>query len=273
MLSKSRVKPASKGEPSLLVFTLPASASSLGEDVEVFALPLEFREGGMLLALPQDLVSLQTIEAGQAGVEETLCGPSTKFSVELLEENEEMTETISLGVEAQVLVIDMHDDVLLACREYDPVTDSTAAIMGFSIDHPQSLPDATKLMSLVSEWLLQRSDDRTGFYTAQEDLSSPPKRTTAAAAAPKKQATAKRVSNASIAEQLSSLMAQMQLLAKRQDNLEKGNVASAALVPGQFFGPTAKLPAVSAGLPNQSGLSQTGVAKALTLVGPRRRFD
>ena len=268
MLSKSRVKPASKGEPSLLVFTLPASASSLGEDVEVFALPLEFREGGMLLALPQDLVSLQTIEAGQAGVEETLFGPSTKFSVELLEENEEMTETISLGVEAQVLVIDMHDDVLLACREYDPVTDSTAAIMGFSIDHPQSLPDATKLMSLVSEWLLQRSDDRTGFYTAQEDLSSPPKRTTAAAAAPKKQATAKRVSNAAIAEQLSSLMAQMQLLAKRQDNLEKGNVASAAPVPGQFFGPTAKLPALSAGLPNQSGLSQTGVAKALTLVGP-----
>ena len=131
MLNKNRVKPASKGEPSLLVFTLPASASSLGEDVEVFALPLEFREGGMLLALPQDLVSLQTIEAGQAGVEETLFGPSTNFSVELLEENEEMTETISLGVEAQVLVIDMHDDVLLACREYDPVTDSTAATMGF----------------------------------------------------------------------------------------------------------------------------------------------
>lgn len=267
MLNKSRVKPASRGEPSLLVFSIPANASSLGEEVEVFALPLEFREGGMLLALPPDLVSNQTIEAGQAGVEETLFGPSTSFSVEIVEENDEMTETINLGIEAQVLVIDMHDDVLLACREYDPVTDSTAAIMGFSIDHPQSLPDATKLMSQVSEWLLLRSDDRTGFYTAQEDLSSPPKRAAASAAAPKKATAAKRVSNAAIAEQLSSLMAQMQLLAKRQDNLEKGN-PSAVPAQGHFSGPTAKLPAVSAGLPNPSGLSQTGVAKALALVGP-----
>lgn len=41
--------------------------------------------------------------------------------------------------------------------------------MGFSADHPASLPDVTKLMPKVRQWLLERTDDKAGFYTAQED--------------------------------------------------------------------------------------------------------
>ena len=76
---------------------------------------------------------------------------------------------MSLGVDAPDLVIDVHDDVLAFCREYGPVTDSLEVIMGFSADHPASLPDVTKLMPKVRQWLLERTDDKAGFYTAQED--------------------------------------------------------------------------------------------------------
>jgi hypothetical protein len=77
--------------------------------------------------------------------------------------------TIALGNEAPVLVVDLHDDILSACREYDPVTDSLASILGFSLDHPTSLPDMNVLWPQVNGWWLSRADDRTGFYSAQED--------------------------------------------------------------------------------------------------------
>ena len=67
-----------------------------------------------------------------------------------------MTSTVALGLDAQVLVIDVNDDILLSCREYDPVTDHLASILGFSHDHPNSLPDHTRLAVSVSEWLLTK---------------------------------------------------------------------------------------------------------------------
>ena len=73
---------------------------------------------------------------------------------------------MSLGIEAQVLVVDVHDDILSKCKEYDPVTDSLVTILGFSNEHPLNLPDVSVLLAHVSEWLLLRSDDRTGFYSA-----------------------------------------------------------------------------------------------------------
>ena len=36
MLTKDRLKPASRGDPSLLVMTVPGVASSVGDDVDVF---------------------------------------------------------------------------------------------------------------------------------------------------------------------------------------------------------------------------------------------
>ena len=85
--------------------------------------------------------------------------------------------------------------------------------------------------------LLQRSDDRTGFYTAQEDLSAPVPKSHAKSARPpappgaKKASQPKRVSNAALAEQLMALSAQMQLLAHRQDQLEKASSSSAVAAP------------------------------------------
>lgn len=95
-----------------------------------------------------------------------------------------------------------------------------------------------------------RSDDRAGFYTAQEDLGVPAPKAPFGHPQPvppgKKVAQSKRVTNAAIAEQLAALSAQMQLSAHRQDQLEKAGSSSAAVAPEQYAGVGAKLPSVSA---------------------------
>ena len=77
MLAKDRIRIASRGDPTLLVMTVPGVVSSVGDDVDVFCMPIEVREGGMLLALPHDCISPQAIHLGQAANEELAFGPST----------------------------------------------------------------------------------------------------------------------------------------------------------------------------------------------------
>ena len=175
--------------------------------------------------------------------------------------------TIALGIEAPVLVVDLHDDILSACREYDPVTDSLASILGFSLDHPTSLPDMNVLWH---GWLLSRSDDRTGFYSAQEDQVPVGKGAPSVSpgATAKKAPAAKRITNNMIADQLSSLAAQLQLLSQRQDVLEKAGNTFVGNVPDPSRAPASKLPAVSSGLKQMPPVAPLTVAKALNLVGP-----
>ena len=272
MLNRDRLRSASQGDPSLLVLTVPSFASAVHDEVDVFAIPVEFRQGGMLLAIPTDVLSEDTLAAGQAGSEEVMFGPNSIFAVGLIEESEDLMSVVTLDAEAQVVVVDVTNDILSACREYDPVTDSHAAIMGFSLDHPNSIPEAGCLFAVVNEWLLSRTDDRTGFYSAQEDQVPVPKdpkaQGTAVPSQAKKTQPPKRITNAMIAEQLGAMNAQLLLLSQRQDRLEKAGTTSAEVAPGQFAGQTSKLPAVSARLQNPSGVSQTVAAKALNLLGP-----
>ena len=184
---------------------------------------------------------------------------------------------MELGVAADVLVIDVTDDVLGLCREYDPVTDSTAAIHGYSFDFPAGLPDCNVLLGQAKEWIASRQEERVGFYSAQEDLEeSPPTRPVVAASA-KKAPAKQRVTNSMIADQLLNLTAQMQLLSQRQDQLEKSREGSAEDVggrpPGHAFMASQKLPAVSAALQDPKGVPKTLAAKALSLVGPPPRLQ
>ena len=274
MLNKDRLKPASKGEPSLLVCTIPAALAAVENDVDVFALPLDFRPDGMLIAVPNETFRPQVIADGQLGSDETMVGPNSVFTAPLIEEPEDLTTTVSLSVEAEVLVVDVTDDILLSAREYDPVTDHMANILGFSVGHPTSLPDVQKLLPKVRDWIVARGEDVFGFYTAQEDLTASPKAQVPTQASPAKKATqAKRITNNMIAQQLNALSAQMQLLAQRQDSLERGNASSAGNAPGPFVGPSSKLPPVSGGLLGAGVMSTSGAAKALSLLGPPQKSE
>ena len=263
------MKPASKGDPSLLVLSLPSNVTALGEELDVYAVPLEFRREGMLIVVPARVLSSQTLQDG-SGSEDDLFGPNNVFQVALMEEADDLS-LVELGVFVEAVVIDVTDEILSFAREYDPVTDSSATIHGFSFDFPSALPDCNVLLAQVKEWITSRQDERSGFYSAQEDLAEPlPK--AVAGAAPKKANAKVRVTNSMIAEQLSALTAQLQVLSQRQDQLEKSGPGFARdagdRAPGHGFMASQKLPPVSAALPNPSGIPQTIAAKALGLVGP-----
>ena len=253
MLKKDRIKPASKGDPSLLVLSLPSTVATLEEELDVYALPLEFRKDGMLIVVPSQVISPSVLQEGLTGAEDALFGPSSSFQAALMEEADDLS-LVELGVSAEVVVVDVTDDILDLCREYDPVTDSTAAIHGFSFDFPAGLPDCNVLLGQVKEWIASRHEDRVGFYSAQEDLVDPATPKPATGAPAKKAPAKQRVTNSMIAEQLSSLSAQMLLLSQRQDKLEKSKSGFAEDVGGQAHGhaftAAQKLPSVSAALPN-----------------------
>ena len=271
MLRKDKLRPASKGDPSLLVLSLPPTVTLLEEELDVYAIPLEFRRGGMLIVVPAQVINANTLQDGLTGAEDVLFGPSSIFQAALMEEADDLS-LVELGVAADVLVIDVTDDVLGLCREYDPVTDSTAAIHGFSFDFPAGLPDCNVLLGQVKEWIASRHEDRVGFYSAQEDLVDPATPKPATGAPAKKAPAKQRVTNSMIADQLSNLTAQMQLLSQRQDQLEKSREGSAENVggrpPGHACMASQKLPAVSAALQDPKGVPKTLAAKALSLVGP-----
>ena len=227
---KEAVRPASSGDPSLLVVSIPANVAADGEDTESYAIALEFRRGGLLLAMPPDVLSAQILQDGQLGAEDSLFGPNSKFSSPLVEEAEDFS-LVPTGIEAESVVVDVNDDVLGFCREYDPVTDSLTT-------NPSSLPDVIVLLSKAKTWLEERHDERSGFYTAQEDPVNPPK--AAQNVATKKANAAKRITNIMLSEQLGALTAQLTLLSQRQDALEKMGSPSAAPVGGVPCGQSSK---------------------------------
>ena len=139
------MKPASSGDPNLLVFSLPATIAIHGEGLETFALPIQLRRGGLLLAIPDRLIHPNTLRSGlEEGNDLAMIGPNSVFNVPLFEEADDLT-MVEIGVNGDVLVVDMTDEVLEYCREYDPVTDSLNAIAGFSEDYANCFPDCNHL--------------------------------------------------------------------------------------------------------------------------------
>ena len=122
----------------------------------------------------------------------------------------------------------------------------------------------------MKQWLRERTDEASGFYSAQEDPGVAAKKS---GAPPKKATAAKRVSNAALLDQMNVMMAQLQSLSVRQDALEKKTdvapvSAGAAVAPSG--GNVNRLPDLPEGLASVGG-PPLDVPKALQLIGPPPR--
>ena len=136
---------------------------------------------------------------------------SKEFYSELIEEADESGAVVSVGTKAPILLIDLDDSVLQQMREYDPVTDSTSFPCPFSNEKPNAIVSLKDISEAVKEWIDGcLANGRQNFYSAREE-PAPSK------AAPKRQQ--KKVSTAVLADQVSALVAQMQLLTAQQEEL------------------------------------------------------
>ena len=261
---------AEKGAPSLLVLSVPDEIASNGSSVHCFAVPILSRRGGFLLNIPRGVISEDAlIDSLQVEDESCLLGPSKGVSAHLCEEDEE--GNIALRQESvNSLVIDFSDDVLPLLREYGASGPEEDEIVPFAENFPTALPSYTEVLEAATAWIGQSGTQRVNFYSAQEDPEEPAVEKAAAVVKPspsKKAPTVKRVTNAQVLDQLSTLVAQMKSLSARQDALES---QPAKGVSGAPSGNIAGVPAVSAGLVEAQAPMQA-FAKYAKLVGPPPR--
>ena len=265
---------ANNPDHSLLVMTLPEDMTEEGVEIQSFAVPLISRKKGLMLALPVGLIKSGLLSPGGPIDEDAVVGPSHIFEVDLILEDEFTGAPYSADTKVEVLVADFSNDVLPLLRDYDPVSDSTEGIRGYDERHPTGIPTAPDLLTMVMTWAESDMASRAHFYSAREE---PGPKTSGVAKRP----PAKRMTTAALAEQITTLSAQVSLLTAQQrqglELEEKPMVVKSppprtpairAPEPNVLVaqGMVPKMPAVSAGL--QSPEIHRSASRVLQLAGP-----
>ena len=264
-VSGMNIRYANQGEPSLLVWKVPAGFCASSSEEQCFVLPVISRGGGVLIALPLGVLSDETILDANLLEGDGIVGPNKEFEAELMEESEEGTSSRT-GSRCSFLVLDVSAEALPLLREYDPVTDMHENIRLFSEERPQDLPEVRDVLEEVTSWIASVSEGRLNFYSAREEPVPAPST---------KKPQPKRITNNQIASQLAALASQVQLLASQQEVLKKNQAAQSSGLPAPSAGPvqdrglgiypTSKIPALSASL----GVVPQTTAKQLSgLIGP-----
>ena len=201
----------------------------------------------------------------------SVVGPSKGISVSLVEEGLDGSPVL-VGAQSNCLLVDLLDDGLSWIREYDAATDPDT-IVGFSEEYPNAVPLNSEVVLVANEWAASQQVERVNFYSAQEEQET--EVPVEMKASSKKSAPPKRVSNAQVMDQLSTVLQQMKLLTARQEKLEK---ADAPNVPGPSVAQpsnTKVAPSVSAGLLGLQGHVSSpppvAFSKVAQIVGPPPR--
>lgn len=210
-MEKQSLRWSTDGDPTLLVIEVPEAVAPFGLSSPSFGLPIMRRQGGLLVAVPLNAVDSGKLVDEMTSEGDGLLGPSKSFTTELTAEEEEGAVAY-LGVPCRFMVIDFSDDILLVSREYSPEQDSIEMILPFHQDYPTALPNLAEIPEKIKEWVAGQNIGRAHFYSAREEQDTP----TAKAPATKKAATPKRITDASMAEQLAALQVQVQALAAAQ---------------------------------------------------------
>lgn len=266
-MEKQQLKWVVDGDQSLLVFSIPSELAHGGEITETYAIPIQSRRGGMLLALPMQALDNDKLIEQMAGEGEEMIGPSKSFVANLLVEDE-AGESKDTGVSCRFMVVDMTDDVLFYLRDFDSETDDPMAIVPYDLNYPMGVPDLSSLPTSVKEWASGQQVGRANFYSAREEPEDP-----VPVPLPKK-AAAKRASTSVLAEQLALLAQKVESLAEIQSKM----MAPAPVVAGPKDHGGGKsvaaqrMPSLTEGLLGQStkapGLPSDIVSKAAKIAGP-----
>ena len=258
-MEKGQLRLASRGDAGLLVFSLPAEISRSGEAVDVFALPILSRAGGLLLALPQHAVDENVLLTGMQPDENSIVGPNKLMEAPLYEE-EEGGNLKLVRRSCKFFLIDFIDDVLAFLHEYDPVSDDVETILPFDDAFRYAIISTDGLVDKAREWA-GGAGPRAAFYSAREDLSP-----VAKSPAPKKP---KKPSNVALMEMFEGLQAQVAALTAAGIATKPQESATPARGPSDgLMLATPKMPSLGDALRNSGGEASNSMAQLAALVGP-----
>eukprot|EP00913_Durusdinium_trenchii_P020898 g19636.t1 len=169
---------------------------------------------------------------------EDLIGPSTTVTVPVVLEEVDGTEAPT-DQDMDVMIVDFHIAVLESVRGFDPVTEGPG-IQLFSPSGPDVLPESSSLLLAAYSWLEEGAEGRTQFYSAEAPppASAAPAKSNPAGrgktkASPGGASTPKRVTTATLAEQLAELSKNLPAISTRLDAMaERQNKVEALLSAG-----------------------------------------
>ena len=206
-----------------------------GEWSESFAIAVLSRQSGVLIAVPEGAFSPEVLQAGAFAAMDDLVGPSTRVTLPAVFEELDGTETPHTE-DIPVVLVDFHKNILESIRGFDPVTEGPG-IRCFSPPHMEILPESNPLLLAAYAYVEGGTEGRTQFYSAEETQIPPlpvtpaPKassRQPKAKASPGGVSTPRRVTTATLAEQLAeiskvlpAMSSQLEAMTQRQDRVER----------------------------------------------------
>ena len=225
-----------QGPPVHYQFTWPLEEAGRDDSVNAQAMVVMLRDGGFLLALPVGYLPLEVLQVSGADVT-TMFGPHTVLQVPAIRED---GQAVPAGSEVGVLLIDAGLEVEVGLQD--------AGLDGVSVsfhEDPSLLPDPRALLRLAKAWITSQTSARIEFYSAAEEevpltpLVDEEEEEGEAAApmmVPKSKAAApkpKRVTMASLAEQLGSMAQILPAVVQRLDTMQSDQDALKEAVANQ----------------------------------------
>ena len=222
-----KVKFLDQGTYFIQVLALEALQPGGPRVQECFVIPVMSRASGVLLALPAGYLTESLLQAGMTAGPEDLIGPSKQLTVPGVWEEVDGTE-LSSGEDIEVVLVDFHRRILEQVRDFEPVTEGPG-ILAFSADHAEVFPESSSLLLGTYSWLEEGGEGRTQYYSAEEPVTSalpvePAPKANASKARAKSSpggpsAPSKRVTTATLAEQLAEISKSLPVLSSRLDQV------------------------------------------------------
>ena len=235
------VKVLEKGPVPPLVLKAQEMFIANGEDIEEVAveticIPVLARHQGLLLALPQGALPPEVLDRQEPIPQQAVLGPAKEISVQAAMDGEGGSE-LPLEFELPCLLADFDAVVLGFLRGFDPVTEGEG-ILFFSEGDLDVYPGSQALLDRAYAWLDEVQDERVAFYSAEETLVATPRASSSAKAKAKASSSAKRVTTATLSQQLAvlsetipALSTSLAQLQKRQEQFEATVLSQASAQP------------------------------------------
>lgn len=192
---------------------------------ETICLAVLTRSEGILLCLPSVALPHQLVNSIAPIEVDSLIGPALDVNIPAMMVNADGSERM-LEMEIPCLLADFHQAILPRLREFDPLVDGQS-ILCFLEGGLDVLPINGPILQTAQAWLEQHQEGRIAFYSAAEDAPVQDAASPAPSGRPKaapKAAAPKRVSTASLSQQLGALTetipaisSQLLEMQKRQD--------------------------------------------------------
>lgn len=194
------IKTVDQGLAFQYILKAPNDLAVVPDSGETLVVPVLKRRDGLMLAVPKGFFFQETLDQANAAAPTDLLGPNTAVVVPAVFEEEDGSETV-LGIDLEVILIDVGVGIADYIRLFDPVTEGEGTLC-FYESSVETYPSPQPMLETALNWIQTSAEDRVGFYTAVEEegvMKASPK----ASPAPKK--ASKKVTTASLAEQVSAI--------------------------------------------------------------------